>query len=140
MERHGSVVDGIDVTTEEIVLRALQDVNDPCSVSVGCPISVVDMGIVRSVSVDVKTGAVDVIMRLTAPGCMYQLAFQRDVRQRLECLDGVTSVTVDFDSDFEWSEDEIAPAARVRLAATRQRRLEEMAPLKQRTHAGTATK
>jgi metal-sulfur cluster biosynthetic enzyme len=84
------------------------------------------MGLVRTVSIE-KSGKVTVLLRLTSPGCMVGVAwFPHQIRTRLEALPGVTQVEVDFDDNFDWSEDDIVPEGRTRLAESRIARLRRL--------------
>jgi metal-sulfur cluster biosynthetic enzyme len=74
--------------TETSVRAALRDVDDP-----EYPISIVDMGLVRGVSVD--GGRVVVQLTYTSLGCPCQDLIKADVRERLLALDGVSDVVVE---------------------------------------------
>ena len=58
-----------DATVREVINQVV----DPCSASIGIPIGLVDLGLVRSVEVDNAADRPDVIvrLRLTSPGCMF---------------------------------------------------------------------
>ncbi len=109
--------------TEEQVLAAINEVLDPCTVAAGCPGGLVDMGLVRSLSVtDGPGGAVvEVVLSVTEPLCIIGHAFVPRVRDQLDRLDGVARVEVELDNDFgwSWSEDRMTPEYRARLEAHR---------------------
>ena len=67
---------------------ALREVDDP-----EYPISIVDMGLVRGVSVD--GGRVVVKLTYTSMGCPCQDLIKADVRERLLRLDGVDEVEIE---------------------------------------------
>lgn len=77
-------------TDADAVLGALRDVIDP---ELGADI--VELEMVRDVSV-ADDGAVTVRIGLTTAGCPLRAQIQRDARQRIEAVDGVTSVSFDF--------------------------------------------
>jgi metal-sulfur cluster biosynthetic enzyme len=105
------------------VLAALDDVVDPCSVSAGVALGLVQMGLVRDLSVD-PSGNVTVVLRLTSPGCMIGVVqFPEQIHKRLASVDGVADVNVEFDHNFDWSEDAVSAQGRERLAEVRKARL-----------------
>ena len=83
------------------VRLALADVVDPCSLSIGSPTSVVDLGLVQDVHVD--GGAVRIAMVLTDPSCVFWRDIRRHVADRVAELEGVTSVDVRLDTTTLWS-------------------------------------
>ena len=72
----------------EEIQAALGEVDDP-----EYPISIVDMGLVRGVSVD--GGRVVVKLTYTSMGCPCQDLIKADVRDRLLALDGVDEVEIE---------------------------------------------
>jgi len=72
----------------EDVRAALCDVDDP-----EYPISIVDMGLVRGVSLD--GGRAVVQLTYTSMGCPCQDLIKADVRERLLALEGVDEVVVE---------------------------------------------
>lgn len=105
------------------VRAALNKVVDPCSAARGVPIGLTDMGMVRNVRIEQGDGGavgVVVTLRVTSPGCMLGMEFgqlaEQEVRQA-----GAGWVRVEWDTTFDWTEEEIAGPARQRL---RQRRTE----------------
>lgn len=102
-----------------MIREQLDQVIDPCSVSAGTPLSIVEMGMVTGCEIDAG-GHVDIRLRLSSPGClMGGLMFAPDIEHRLGQLDGVTGVSIGLDDPHTWSEDEITPEGRARLAAAR---------------------
>ena len=104
--------------------RLLDQVQDPCSVAHGTPMGLVEMGIVKAVTVS-ATGHVTVDLRLTSPMCEMLPFMQGETIAAVEALDGVTGCTVTRDSGFDWDHDMMAPEARhrrqLRLLALRER-------------------
>lgn len=72
----------------ERVREALGEVMDP-----EFPVSVVDLGLVRSVDVD--EGRVKVGLTFTSLGCPCTELIKEDVRERVASLEGVTAVEVE---------------------------------------------
>jgi ATP-binding protein involved in chromosome partitioning len=78
--------------TQEQVTEALKAVIDP-----ELRRSIVELDMVRSITVHDATGVVDVTVSLTTPGCPIRGHFQTAVAQSVGKLDGVSGVNVDFD-------------------------------------------
>jgi metal-sulfur cluster biosynthetic enzyme len=95
--------------TPEDVLAALAEVEDP-----ELPISIVDLGLVRSIEVD-GTG-VRVGIAYTSIACPCTDMLREDIQARLRRLDGVTDVAVE--EVFEaWSRDDMTEEGRLALLA-----------------------
>lgn len=103
----------------EAVQSQLNEVIDPCSVSAGAALSIVEMGLVTVCEVD-SEGDVDIHLRLSSPGClMGGLMFAPDIEHRLANLEGVNDVSITLDDPHTWNEEAIDPAARQRLEKAR---------------------
>lgn len=107
------------MTLRAQVLICLDEVKDPCSVANGTPEGLADMGLVKSVDVDVE-GNVAICLRLTSPFCEMLGFMRKAVFEKLETLDGVGEVEITTDSGFDWTKGHMSPAAQRR----RQARLE----------------
>lgn len=108
----------------ERVREAVNQVPDPCSVSQGFAVGLVDMGLLCDIELrEAPAGRSDVTvqMRLTGPGCFYGIHFEREIRQRLEAMTDVRAIEITFSSDFDWSPDDIAPPVQRRLRERRER-------------------
>lgn len=106
------------------VREAVNEVPDPCSVSQGLPTGLVDMGLLCDVALsDPDEGQHDVRveLRLTAPGCLYAIYFEREIRERLETMPDVGQIAIDFSREFDWSPDDIAPHIQRQLKERRER-------------------
>jgi metal-sulfur cluster biosynthetic enzyme len=101
------------------VWLALREVYDPCSQAWARPLSLVDLGLVRDVSVE--GGSVRVRIGLTVPYCLAVATIMRAVEQRVGELDGVSEVLVDIDQDATWSPELMTDHGRRSLAAHRTR-------------------
>jgi metal-sulfur cluster biosynthetic enzyme len=96
------------------VLAALDEIRDPCSVSIGRPIGLVGMGIIDAVTVGDDAVAVTVLP--TFPDCLFRGVFAAEIEARLTALPWCRAVTVGFaPADRDWDETRMAPAARQRL-------------------------
>ena len=88
-------------------LDALSDVYDPCCREKG--ISVVDMGLVRSVR---ATGSqVRVELLLTSGWCPFAARVLTEVQDRIEAQPGVSSADVEIVWDEVWTTDRLSPRA-----------------------------
>jgi metal-sulfur cluster biosynthetic enzyme len=95
------------------VLECLGEILDPCSVGNRTPMSITEMGLVRDIEIT-DDGAVSIAMRLTAPSCLMVGHFKDEAAARIGKLDGVTDVSMTYDSGLDWSPDMIEPAAQER--------------------------
>ena len=88
-------------------LDALSDVYDPCCREKG--ISVVDMGLVRSVQ---ETGdQVRVELLLTSGWCPFAARVLTEVQQRMEAQPGVAAAEVEVVWDEPWTTDRLSQRA-----------------------------
>ena len=88
-------------------LDALSDVYDPFCSEKG--ISVVDMGLVRSVRA--TGGQVRVELLLTSGWCPFAARVLTDIQERIEAQPGVSSADVEIVWDEAWTTDRLSPRA-----------------------------
>ena len=103
--------------SEAELRERLNEIVDPCSAAAGEPAGLVDMGLIRSLAV--ADGEVTVVVCVTHPSCMMAPVFLAQVRQAAEEAPGVTAVHASLDTGFDWTEADMAPAYRERLARRR---------------------
>lgn len=84
---------------------------DPCCQEKG--ISVVDMGLVRSVTLDGRHARVELL--LTSGWCPFAARVLTDVAERMERLPEVDSAEVTVVWDEPWTTDRLSPSARQKL-------------------------
>ena len=96
---------------EALFLTALGDVYDPCCREKG--ISVVDMGLVRTV--DVRDGHARVELLLTSGWCPFAARLLTEVQERVEALPGVDRAEVEVVWDEPWTLDRLSPSAAQKL-------------------------
>jgi metal-sulfur cluster biosynthetic enzyme len=94
-----------------VVIDSLRDVYDPCCREKG--ISVVDMGIIRSVTI--AAGDARVELMLTSGWCPFAAHLLTEVRERVEAIPGIERGVVDIVWDEPWTTDRLSPAARKAL-------------------------
>ncbi|MFC3575137.1 metal-sulfur cluster assembly factor [Streptomyces yaanensis] len=102
----------------ERVREALGEVYDPCSQSWQRPMSLVDLGLVRGVSVT-DDGRATVRISLTAPFCMAVPVIMQSVEAKVGEVEGVSGVTVELDGATIWSPELMTDKGRDQLAAAR---------------------
>jgi metal-sulfur cluster biosynthetic enzyme len=96
------------------VLALLDEIHDPCSVSIGCPIGLVAMGIIDDVAVVGDRVAVTVMP--TFPDCLFRGVFEAEIEKRVGTIPWCRSVSVAFaPGDRSWDESRMAPEALRRL-------------------------
>jgi len=90
-------------TTDE-VRAALQDVNDP-----ELHLSIIDLGLIYGVEVEgEKNEHVTVTMTLTSPMCPVGPQFRKDVLDKVQSMDGVSTAKVDITFSPPWDPKEMA--------------------------------
>ena len=94
----------------EDVLERLGGVVDPCMEAAGLGLSLVDLGIVRTVAVD--DAVIDVELGLTEPGCGFTHALVTKVEDALEPLGEAREVRVRFNWSEPWTEEMMTDAGR----------------------------
>ncbi len=104
------------------VETALRRVHDPCSIAAGCPVSIVDMGLVRDWELD-EQGTLFVTMCVTSKSCMMAPHFTRAAEDELRRLNGVTDVRIDIDPGVFWTTDMMTEAGQRAINENRQRYL-----------------
>lgn len=97
--------------TRSEILDALRAVTDPCCRELG--ISVVDMGVVRSV--EVEDGRAQVELILTTGWCPFMNRLVEEVEARVASVPGVTSAEVDLCWEEPWTSDRLSADARRKL-------------------------
>lgn len=107
--------------TVAAVRAALDGVVDPCSVAAGAPLSLADMGLVRSVVVD--GGAVRVALAVTGPGCTFLGLLLGAARSAVEAVPGVREASVEIDTAAVWDPSWLSPSAAAALDDRRRRTL-----------------
>jgi metal-sulfur cluster biosynthetic enzyme len=95
--------------TEEQVRRSLRAVKDP-----ELNLNIVDLGLVYDISVS-DTGAVEVKMTLTSPGCPAGPEIMSDADQAIRGVDGVTDASIELVWEPYWTPERIDPRVRAFL-------------------------
>jgi metal-sulfur cluster biosynthetic enzyme len=104
--------------TQDQVTVALKTVVDPCSIATGVPIDLIDMGVVREITID--ENHVEVHLRFTSPICWQASNIISAIEEAVMAIEGVEKVTCDTRSAaWEWTPQMMAPSAHARLRAVR---------------------
>lgn len=98
------------------VRAVLDTVIDPCSAANGTDLSVLEMGLVDSVTVE--DGHVDVELMVTSPMCTMVPYFIKEIRRDVGELDSVESVDVSADNGLEWMPSMMSEEAKKRRRKT----------------------
>ncbi len=98
---------GSDVA-ETQVWQALESIFDP-----EIPISLVSLGLIYGVEIDQESGAVEVRMTLTAPGCGMGPVLVSDVEYRVAKVPHVQEVKVELVFDPPWSREMMSEEAQL---------------------------
>lgn len=94
---------------EEKVIEQLRTCYDP-----EIPVNIYELGLIYEVKIE-PSGAVEITMTLTAPGCPAAGTLPVEVETKVEELPGVTSVKVDVVWDPPWDSSRMSEAARLEL-------------------------
>jgi metal-sulfur cluster biosynthetic enzyme len=100
------------------VMRALDEIHDPCSVSIGVPIGLVGMGIIDEVEIIGERVAVTLLP--TFPDCLFRGVFEAKIEEALTAIPWCRATTVSFcAADQGWDESRMSNEARQRLRRPR---------------------
>lgn len=86
-------------------VEALRQVLDPCSVSMGTPLDIVEMGLVDDV--EVRDGCVHVTLLLTDFSCPHYAAMRQHIIDVLRDVPGVKGADVELATHSLWTPDRI---------------------------------
>ncbi|TDV48664.1 metal-sulfur cluster assembly factor [Actinophytocola oryzae] len=108
----------------ERVREALNTIIDPCSVVAGAPVGLVDLGLVRQLTVTPAPDGAAVLVRIgvTEPACLMGASFVVRAKEVLDAIPEISTVDVGLDHAADWTPDDIAPAYQLRLAEVRSTR------------------
>ncbi len=93
------------MVTEELATEALKEVYDP-----ELHYNIVDLGLVYEV--DVKDGAIKVLMTLTTPACPIGPMITEQIQEMLGIMPGVKDVDLQFTFDPPWGPDMMSDEAK----------------------------
>jgi metal-sulfur cluster biosynthetic enzyme len=111
--------------SEASVRELLDSIVDPCSRAAGAPAGINEMGMIPEILFTPGGGnKTDIMVRLivTHPFCMMSNIFVKEIVERLEAVDDVGVVNVEFDPTNIWTPDMMKPEYAARLEDARARR------------------
>jgi metal-sulfur cluster biosynthetic enzyme len=93
------------VCTRDDLLRQLAQVAEPCSIAMGTPANICEMGLVEDVTL--HEGRARVVLCLTDPACINYGRIARYVTDALMQLDAVEAVEVTQTTEVLWTPDRV---------------------------------
>jgi metal-sulfur cluster biosynthetic enzyme len=102
--------DGVDLKLPEAgspdaLMSRLESVFDPCSLAMGRPMSICEMGLIETLTCE--DGVVSVVLCLTEPGCVNYGKIRQYVMDVLLQSPGVKSVAVTLSTTQIWSPERV---------------------------------
>jgi len=127
-----------DRLSEADVRAVLNTIIDPCSRAAGATAGLVDMGLIRRLSVTADTGGdhgidIRVVIGVTEYACLMGPSFAMEAYKQLAPMPGVRSVEVELDGEFDWDPDDMSADYRARLAERRAEGRRVLLPLRERS-------
>jgi metal-sulfur cluster biosynthetic enzyme len=118
--------------TEQDVRSVLNEIIDPCSRVAGAPVGLADMGLIRRLALTPGVDSVDVhlVIGVTEYGCLLAPSFASEARKLLDAVDGIGTVDIELDAEFDWEPGDMSPAYRQHLAERRAATNRVMLPLR----------
>ena len=96
------------LTKEEAVLRMVKTVYDP-----EIPVNIYDLGLIYRIDINGSDCTID--MTLTAPSCPAADFLVEDIKQKVESVEGIETVTVNIVFEPEWTKDMMSDEAKLEL-------------------------
>jgi FeS assembly SUF system protein len=94
---------------ENEIVEAMRSVYDP-----EIPVNIYDLGLIYDMKVN-ESGAVEIKMTLTAPGCPVAGEMPGMVARAVKTVEGVTDCDVELVWDPQWNPDMMSESARLTL-------------------------
>ena len=94
---------------EGLIIAALKQIYDP-----EIPVDIFELGLIYEVKIK-DEGMVDIDMTLTSPNCPVAESLPRDVKAKIEAVEGVTECNVNIVFDPPWSKDMMSEEAQLEL-------------------------
>ncbi|MEV5609114.1 iron-sulfur cluster assembly protein [Streptomyces sp. NPDC052225] len=105
-------------TATEQIRNALTHAYDPCSQSWQRPLSLIDLGLIRHITVT-PHGHATIRISLTAPFCMAVPTIMQTIEHKTRTIHGITHVTTEIDGTTPWHPDLMTPHGRQLLTHAR---------------------
>lgn len=94
---------------EERIIAMLKTVYDP-----EIPVNIYDLGLIYKIDLQ-DDGDVSIDMTLTAPNCPAADFIMKDVRQKVDSVEGVNSSVINLVFEPEWDKDMMSEEAKLEL-------------------------
>lgn len=94
---------------ENQVIEAIRSCYDP-----EIPVNIYDLGLIYDLKVD-PSGAVEVNMTLTSPGCPVAGSLPPEVENKIRAVPGVTAVKLELVWEPPWTMEKMSEAAKLKL-------------------------
>ncbi len=94
---------------EDEIIKVLKNIYDP-----EIPVNIYDMGLIYEIDAD-DEGNVRIRMTLTAPSCPIAEDLLREVREKVEAVEGVRELDLKLTFDPPWDESHLSDEARLEL-------------------------
>lgn len=110
------------VTLDDQIAEALGSVYDPCSLASNAPVSIIDMGLIKSWTVD-DAGNLHVTMCVTSACCTMAPNIVRGAVAALTAIPGIKAAEVQIDPSVFWTPDSMTERGRETLRRRREQSL-----------------
>jgi FeS assembly SUF system protein len=94
---------------EDKIVSILKTIYDP-----EIPVDIYELGLIYEVKIS-KEGHVDIDMTLTSPNCPVAESLPKDVKEKVESVEGVHSADVHIVFDPPWDKDMMSEEAKLEL-------------------------
>lgn len=94
---------------EDKIVTVLKTIYDP-----EIPVDIYELGLIYEVQIS-KEGAVDIEMTLTSPNCPVAESLPKDVKEKVEAIEGVSSAEIHIVFDPPWDKDMMSEEAKLEL-------------------------
>lgn len=94
---------------EDKIVAVLKTIYDP-----EIPVDIYELGLIYEVQIG-KDGHVDIDMTLTSPNCPVAESLPKDVKEKVETVEGVTSAEIHIVFDPPWDKDMMSEEAKLEL-------------------------
>ena len=94
---------------EDKIVEILKTIFDP-----EIPVDIYELGLIYEVRIS-KEGVVEIDMTLTSPNCPVAESLPKDVKEKVESVEGVTEAHVNIVFDPPWDKDMMSAEAKLEL-------------------------
>lgn len=94
---------------EDKIVTILKTIFDP-----EIPVDIYELGLIYEVRIS-KEGVVEIDMTLTSPNCPVAESLPKDVKEKVESVEGVTEAHVNIVFDPPWDKDMMSEEAKLEL-------------------------